>query len=99
MKNVCIDVLGCRALGDTLAVTPTLKKLYNSYGKKISIATHHPEIFEAMPKLGGMIRYGIPEYRLPKKVLDWEIEGILNLGIVDHTNVRLGVDFDFGSLS
>lgn len=59
---------------------------------------HHPEIFEAMPKLGGMIRYGIPEYRLPKKVLDWEIDGILNLGIVDHTNVRLGVDFDFGSL-
>ena len=36
MKNVCIDVLGCRALGDTLAVTPTLRKLYNSYGKKIS---------------------------------------------------------------
>ncbi|MCK5783198.1 MAG: FAD-dependent oxidoreductase [Desulfobacterales bacterium] len=59
---------------------------------------HRPEIFEAMPKLGGMLRYGIPEYRLPKKVLDWEIEGILNLGIDDHTNVRLGVDFDFGSL-
>ena len=61
-------------------------------------AGHHPEIFEAMPKLGGMLRYGIPEYRLPKKVLDWEIEGILNLGIKNHTNVRLGVDFDFGSL-
>lgn len=61
-------------------------------------AGHHPEIFEAMPKLGGMLRYGIPEYRLPKKVLDWEIDGILNLGIDDHTNVRLGVDFDFGSL-
>ncbi|PID43414.1 MAG: electron transporter RnfB [Proteobacteria bacterium] len=59
---------------------------------------HHPEIFEAMPKLGGMLRYGIPEYRLPKKVLDWEIEGILKLGIDSHTNVRLGVDFDFGSL-
>lgn len=61
-------------------------------------AGHSPEIFEAMPKLGGMLRYGIPEYRLPKKVLDWEIEGILNLGIKNHTNVRLGVDFDFGSL-
>lgn len=59
---------------------------------------HHPEIFEAMPKLGGMLRYGIPEYRLPKKVLDWEIEGILKLGIRNHTNVRLGVDFDFTSL-
>ena len=41
---------------------------------------HDVTIYEAMPKLGGMIRYGIPEYRLPKKILDWEIEGILNLG-------------------
>jgi RnfABCDGE-type electron transport complex B subunit len=59
---------------------------------------HEVTIFEAMPKLGGMLRYGIPEYRLPKKVLDWEIEGILNLGIESHTNVRFGFDFDLGSL-
>jgi len=59
---------------------------------------HQVTIFEAMPKLGGMLRYGIPEYRLPKRVLDWEIEGILNLGVAHHTHVRLGVDFDFGSL-
>jgi len=59
---------------------------------------HTVTIFEAMPKLGGMIRYGIPEYRLPKKVLDWEIEGILKLGINCHINVKLGVDFDMGSL-
>ena len=49
MKKVCLDVLGCRALGDTLAVTPTLRKLYNSYGKKISIATHHPYLFSNNP--------------------------------------------------
>ena len=49
MKKVCLDVLGCRALGDTLAVTPTLRKLYNSYGKKISVATHHTEIFKNNP--------------------------------------------------
>lgn len=59
---------------------------------------HTVTIFESMPKLGGMIRYGIPEYRLPKKVLDWEIEGILKLGIDYHVNVKLGVDFDMGSL-
>jgi len=59
---------------------------------------HDVTIFEAMPKLGGMIRYGIPEYRLPKKVLDWEIEGITNLGIKYHTSVKLGIDFDLGSL-
>jgi len=59
---------------------------------------HAVTIYEAMPKLGGMIRYGIPEYRLPKKVLEWEINGILNLGIDCHTNVKLGRDFDMGSL-
>ncbi|MFP4531091.1 MAG: FAD-dependent oxidoreductase [Desulfobacterales bacterium] len=61
-------------------------------------AGHYASIFEAMPKMGGMLRYGIPEYRLPKKVLDWEIDGILNLGVDYHTNVRLGRDFEFGAL-
>lgn len=59
---------------------------------------HDVTIFDAMPELGGMIRYGIPEYRLPKKVLAWEIEGILNLGVKCRSNVRLGRDFDMGSL-
>ncbi len=59
---------------------------------------HEVTIFEAMPKLGGMIRYGIPEYRLPKKVLDWEIQGILDLGIKSFCNVKFGVDFGLGSL-
>ena len=59
---------------------------------------HQVNIFEAMPKLGGMLRYGIPQYRLPKEVLDWEIEGILDLGIDFHTNVRFGHDFDLSSL-
>ncbi len=59
---------------------------------------HEVSIFESMPKLGGMIRYGIPEYRLPDKVLDWEIEGILNLGIKSYNHVKFGVDFGLGSL-
>ena len=60
---------------------------------------HQVTIFEMMPKLGGMVRYGIPEYRLPKEVLQWEIDGILNLGIEYHTNVRFGKDFDMQSLA
>jgi len=40
-----------------------------------------------------MLRYGIPEYRLPKKILDWEIEGILQLGITATANVEFGKDF------
>jgi ADP-heptose:LPS heptosyltransferase len=49
MKKVCLDVLGCRALGDTLAVTPTLRKLHNTYGQKISVMTHHPYLFSNNP--------------------------------------------------
>ena len=59
---------------------------------------HQVNIFEAMPKLGGMLRYGIPQYRLPKEILDWEIQGILDLGIDYHTNVKFGHDFDLSSL-
>ena len=59
---------------------------------------HGVTIFDMMPKLGGMVRYGIPEYRLPKKVLEWEIEGILDLGIDHRPNVKLGADFDIQSL-
>ncbi len=59
---------------------------------------HHPTIYEAMSKLGGITRYGIPEYRLPDAVLDWEIEGILNLGIDVHYNTWLGEDFTIQSL-
>jgi formate dehydrogenase beta subunit len=59
---------------------------------------HAPTIFEAMPRLGGMLRYGIPEYRLPKQVLDWEIEGILALGVEVRTNVTMDRDFTLTSL-
>lgn len=60
---------------------------------------HDVTIFEAMPKLGGMIRYGIPEYRLPKKTLDWEIQGILDLGIEARTDARMGRDFTMKTLA
>jgi formate dehydrogenase (NADP+) beta subunit len=55
---------------------------------------HKVTIYEQMPQLGGMLRYGIPEYRLPKKILDWEIEGITQLGIDVRTSVKFGEDFD-----
>jgi len=55
-------------------------------------AGHRPVIFEAKSQLGGMLRYGIPEYRLPKKIVDWEIDGILSLGVDVHTGVKFGHD-------
>ena len=55
-------------------------------------------IFEAQPEAGGMLRYGIPEYRLPKEVLDSEVTQILDLGVKLSTNVALGKDFTVASL-
>jgi NADPH-dependent glutamate synthase beta subunit-like oxidoreductase len=49
-------------------------------------------IFEALPQAGGMLRVGIPEHRLPRKILDQEIELILNLGVEIKTNTPLGPD-------
>ena len=49
-------------------------------------------IFEALPEPGGMLRAGIPEHRLPRAVLDREIEVITNLGVEIKTNSPLGPD-------
>lgn len=53
---------------------------------------HDVTIYEAMPKLGGMLRYGIPQYRLPKEVLDKEIGIIEKMGVKMLTDVRIGKD-------
>jgi formate dehydrogenase beta subunit len=50
---------------------------------------HAVTIFEASPEAGGMMRYGIPEYRLPKKVLDGEISDIIDRGVEIKTNTRI----------
>lgn len=59
---------------------------------------YEPTIYEALPHLGGMLRYGIPEYRLPKDVLDKEIDWILDLGVDVHLNKSLGKDFSIDEL-
>lgn len=46
-------------------------------------------VFEAQPRLGGMLRYGIPKYRLPDDVLDLEIQHILDLGVEARTGTRV----------
>jgi len=55
-------------------------------------------IFDKLPELGGMLRYGIPEYRLPKKILDTEINWITGLGIDVKTGSEMGKDFTADSL-
>ena len=50
---------------------------------------HEVEIFEALEKTGGQLRYGIPAYRLPPDLLDQEIEQIKVLGVSIHTNAPI----------
>ena len=59
---------------------------------------YRPTIFEALDKPGGMLRVGIPDYRLPKEVLDREIDFILSLGVDLKTNSALGRDFSLDDL-
>ena len=57
----------------------------------LSLMGHHVDIFERMEKLGGMLRYGIPNYRLPKNRLDEDINAILSSG---NITVNLETDVD-----
>ena len=91
--------------------TPTIEK---KNGKKVAVVGGGPAgltaayfltlkgyqvtLYEASSHLGGMLRYGIPEYRLPKKTLDREIKWITDLGVTVKKNSVLGKDFTIKSL-
>ena len=65
----------------------------------LRIKGHGSVIYDQMPQLGGMLRYGIPEYRLPKTVLDWEIAQIMDLGEIEaKCDQALGRDFTVAQL-
>lgn len=59
---------------------------------------HDVTIFERWPQGGGMLRYGIPEYRLPKATLDKEIDLIKSLGVEIRYNTTFGTDITHNSL-
>jgi len=55
-------------------------------------------LFEAQPVAGGMLRLGIPEYRLPRELIKLEINAILSLGVELRVEQRLGRDFSLADL-
>jgi formate dehydrogenase beta subunit len=55
-------------------------------------------VYEATAQLGGMMKLGIPEYRLDRDLLEAELEAIVSLGVDVHLNTRLGVDVQFDEL-
>lgn len=96
---------------DLASGNPFMPELAPATGKKVAVIGggpagltfayfmakngHKATIFEMMPKAGGMLRYGIPEYRLPKAVLDDEIALIEQMGVEIITDTKIGRDISF----
>jgi formate dehydrogenase (NADP+) beta subunit len=58
----------------------------------LALLGYRATIFEAAPVAGGMLRLGVPEYRLPRALIQLEINAILSLGVELRTGVRIGKD-------
>ena len=96
---------------DLSSKEPFVPKKAKATGKKVSVigggpagltaayylclSGHEVTVYDAMPEMGGMLRYGIPEYRLPKNVLRKEISLIENLGVLMKNNMSIGKDVSF----
>ncbi len=64
----------------------------------LAVKGHDVTVFDMMPEMGGMLRYGIPEYRLPKAVLAAEVAAIADLGVELKNNVKVGTDITLDAL-
>ncbi|XMB86443.1 FAD-dependent oxidoreductase [Mycoplasmatota bacterium WC44] len=99
---------------DLFNETQYMPDIYESTDKKIAVIGagpaglaaayflrtkgHSVTIFEAMDKPGGMLRYGIPEYRLPKDIVDREVKIIQDMGVEIKYNTKLGDDISVNHL-
>lgn len=102
LKRMAVD----NARANTVPVPPKAE----STGKRIAIVGggpgglsaayylelmgHHTVVYEEKDKLGGMLRYGIPNYRFPRERLAEDIEAILSTGVEVHTGVTVGNEQD-----
>jgi NADPH-dependent glutamate synthase beta subunit-like oxidoreductase len=64
----------------------------------LALLGHQVTIYEAGPKTGGMMRYGVPVYRVDQQAMDLEIQSILDLGVTIHFNTRVGKDITLAEL-
>ena len=64
----------------------------------LQLMGHQVTVFEMLPQLGGMLRYGIPNYRLPKERLDDDIQAILETGVQVEYGKRIGRDITIEEL-
>ncbi len=64
----------------------------------LALRGYQPTVFESLPVPGGWLAKGIPDHRLPKDVLNWDIEHIKSAGVTIRTNTSLGKDFSLDDL-
>jgi len=110
--NICHIKRGAADFRGNEVVTKA--PVFPSTGKKVAVIGSGPAglaaahdlstigisvtIYEALDRSGGMLAYGIPEFRLPRNILDKEIEAVLELGVALKTGVRIGSDITIENL-
>lgn len=109
-----INICGIKRYAVDNEGTPITPKKYEPTGKKIAVIGggpggltcayfltlmgHKVVVYEKRSKLGGMLRYGIPSYRLPREVLDKDISFILDAGVEVRLNSDIGKEVTIDSL-
>jgi NADPH-dependent glutamate synthase beta subunit-like oxidoreductase/NAD-dependent dihydropyrimidine dehydrogenase PreA subunit len=69
-----------------------------SFAYQMARRGYRVSVYDAREKAGGMLRYGVPDYRLPQQVLDAEIQKIIDLGVELHLGTRVGSDISLETL-
>ncbi len=114
MVDDAVNIRGIKRVAADFAGEVEPPKCAESTGKKIAIVGggpgglsaayylqlmgHQCTVFEMLPQLGGMLRYGIPNYRLPKNRLDDDINAILKTGVKVEFGKKIGEDMTIQSL-
>ncbi|MBQ6787307.1 MAG: FAD-dependent oxidoreductase [Lachnospiraceae bacterium] len=114
MVDDAINIRGLKRMAADLAGKVAPPPCQPSTGKKVAIVGggpgglstayylqlmgHQVVVYEMLPKLGGMLRYGIPNYRLPKDRLDDDINAILETGVQVEHGLRIGIDITINEL-
>ncbi len=113
-ESVSISAMERYVFDATVKRSPDIQSKSNPHPKQIAVVGsgpaglscayfltllgHKVTLLEAQREPGGVMRWGIPEYRLPKSVLRREIQRILNLGIEIKTGIKVGQDLCFEEL-
>lgn len=64
----------------------------------LALLGHQVTIYESGPKTGGMMRYGVPVYRIDQQAMDMEVQSILDMGVTIHFDMRVGKDVTLADL-